>query len=67
MVFISFLVVLICLYSGGLEFLFDKQKKHQITVEKDANTVYDMRWLIKYLKEEKCRERVELFSQDESV
>jgi hypothetical protein len=32
-----------------------------------ANTIYDMKYLISYLKLYKCKERVELFSQDESV
>ena len=51
-------------FSGGLELLFDNQKKLDIVVEDSEFTVYN---LIEYMRKNCLKEKEEMFVQGESV
>nr|XP_021139206.1 ubiquitin-related modifier 1 [Columba livia] len=53
-------------WRGGAEFLFDGVKKHQVTLPCQPEP-WDIRNLLKWIKQNLLKERPELFMQGESV
>ena len=50
--------------SGGLEYLFGKQKRHTIEFEKEKVAIRDV---LIFMKENLLKERLELFMQGDTV
>ncbi|XP_077986453.1 ubiquitin-related modifier 1-like isoform X2 [Glandiceps talaboti] len=53
-------------FSGGAELLFDKVKKHSVTLDK-SNKPWTIKKLLVWIKDNLLKERPELFLQGETV
>lgn len=53
-------------FSGGAELLFNNQKTHQINIV-NSDGLFNIKSLLKWMKEHLITERSELFLQNESV
>ena len=53
-------------FSGGAELLFDKIKKHEVSLP-DSDKAWTIRALLIWIKDNLLRERPELFIQGETV
>ena len=53
-------------FGGGLELLFANERTHQVTIPEDFKTA-NVRWLIGWLKDNKLKERAELFVENNTV
>lgn len=53
-------------FGGGLELLFANERKHQVVIPEDVKEA-NVRWLIHWLKDNKLKERVELFVENNTV
>ncbi|XP_020915708.2 ubiquitin-related modifier 1 [Exaiptasia diaphana] len=54
-------------FSGGAELLFDKVKKHDVTLECKDNKTWTTKQLLVWIRDNLLKERPELFMQGESV
>ncbi|XP_038064077.1 ubiquitin-related modifier 1-like [Patiria miniata] len=54
-------------FSGGAELLFDKIKKHDITLDTSNGSNWNIRRLISWIKDNLLKERPELFVQNNTV
>jgi len=52
-------------FSGGLELLFDKVKKHSVSLESKEEV--PLKQVLKHIKDNLLKERPELFLQDDTV
>lgn len=53
-------------FGGGLELLFGNERSHKVSVPEDVKDA-NVRWLINWLKDNKLKERVELFVENNTV
>jgi ubiquitin related modifier 1 len=53
-------------FGGGLELLFGNERKHEVSIPEDAKNA-NIRWLIGWLKDNKLKERPELFVESGTV
>ena len=53
-------------FGGGLELLFGNERTHPVTLPEDNQNV-NVQWLIGWLKENKLKERPELFVENGTV
>lgn len=54
-------------FSGGLELLFGNQRSHLVHIPSSTDSPPNVTYLIDYLKKNLLKERVELFTEGETV